>query len=247
MKPAISVVVPLYNDEMVVQKLLKKLEKVLSSSFQDYEIILVDDGSTDTTFSILSELSYLHLKIIKLTRNFGQSNAIVAGLSFAIAENIVIMDSDLQDKPEDIPLLYNALISQNIEMVIATRKNANEHKIRNFLSRTFFRFSDFFATIKVPANTGVFRIIKSSCLINILQKPYQSGSILSQLYQAKTTYVTLPLARDVNVVRQSNYTYMKMIKLAITRLIAFSRVPFPKKIKDKYIPNFEIEIIVEKL
>ena len=97
MKPAISVVVPLYNDEMVVQKLLKKLEKVLSSSFQDYEIILVDDGSTDTTFSILSELSYLHLKIIKLTRNFGQSNAIVAGLSFAIAENIVIMDSDLQE------------------------------------------------------------------------------------------------------------------------------------------------------
>ena len=110
---SLSVVVPIYNDQEVIAELLRRLTAVLETLTKDYEIILVDDGSRDHSWTIMQEerTQHQHLRIARLSRNFGQQNAIAAGLSLTSKDLIVLMDSDLQDRPEDIPTLIDALLA----------------------------------------------------------------------------------------------------------------------------------------
>ena len=118
----ISIVVPVFNDEEVLPELLRRVSPVAQKIAEsDYEIILVDDGSRDRSWNVIQELkaSYQNVVAVKLARNFGQQNSIAAGLSVAQGDYIVLMDSDLQDRPEDIPVLLDALKGSNASMAIA--------------------------------------------------------------------------------------------------------------------------------
>ena len=118
---SLSVVVPIYNDEEVINELLRRLTAVMETIASDYEIILVDDGSRDRSWTVMNESKqhYSHLRIARLSRNFGQQNAIAAGLSLTTKDLIVLMDSDLQDRPEDIPVLVDALLADKAAITYA--------------------------------------------------------------------------------------------------------------------------------
>ncbi len=126
-RPYLSVVIPVYNEEENISPLLEGLNKALSSINRPFEVIIVDDGSTDKTAQILKNLKpqYPWLKIIFLRRNFGQSAAFTAGIDHAKGEIIVTMDGDLQNDPRDIPALLEK-IEEGYDVVSGWRKNRKD-------------------------------------------------------------------------------------------------------------------------
>ncbi|MBN1352387.1 glycosyltransferase family 2 protein [candidate division KSB1 bacterium] len=129
-KTEISVVVPVYNEEENVALLQDRICKVLDDLGKPYEVILVDDGSTDRTFEILEELHQAHpqLKIIKFRGNFGQSAAMAAGFEYAKGDIVVAMDGDLQNDPEDIPRMLQKL-DEGYDVVAGWRKNRKDKMV----------------------------------------------------------------------------------------------------------------------
>ena len=107
----VSVVIPVHNEAPNLDQLYRELHQILSSSGHDYELVFVDDGSTDTTLDLLKKLraTDLRVKIIRFRRNFGQTAAFAAGFAYASGEVIVTMDGDLQNDPADIPMLMTRL------------------------------------------------------------------------------------------------------------------------------------------
>jgi len=114
----ISVVIPLYNEEENIKELHTRLNDILPTVTKNYEILFVDDGSTDNTFGILNELNRKDksVKVIKFRRNFGQSAAIAAGFDYSNGDVIITMDSDLQNDPADIPKLLETLEKEDYDV-----------------------------------------------------------------------------------------------------------------------------------
>lgn len=138
----ISVIVPVYNEEDNVGPLFEALLPVLSKLTPDYEVIAVNDGSTDLSLERLSALAKQHteIKVVNFRRNFGQTAAIMAGIDYSCGEIIVFIDSDLQNDPADIPLLLEKL-NQGYDVVSGWRKNRKDAAIRrNFVSRVANKF-----------------------------------------------------------------------------------------------------------
>ena len=223
----ISVVIPVYNDEEVLNELYKRLIPVCDKISDDYEIIFIDDGSKDRSFSILYNLfqSDSRVKILKQARNFGQANSILAGLQYAKGEMIVIMDSDLQDKPEDIPVLIEALEKNNVSMAIAkwkTRKDSLKKKIASWF---FYEFSQRITNVKYVKGLGVFRAIKREAIKGLVNIPEITGTVLSLLYWSGISYVAVPLERDKRQGGTSGYNLGKMLSLTADRIFSYSLFP----------------------
>ena len=119
----ISIVIPLYNEEENVKDLYKGLKSVLDSLQENYEILFVDDGSSDGTYQRLLEVSRndSNIRIIKFRRNFGQSAAMHAGFDHANGDLIVTLDGDLQNDPKDIPEMLNKLRNEDFDVVCGWR------------------------------------------------------------------------------------------------------------------------------
>ena len=156
--PFLSIVVPLLNEEGNVTTLYNNLKDVLDSTGKEYEIIFIDDGSTDNTLDLLNRISNNDdaVKIIKFRKNFGQSAAIDAGFRYAKGEIIITLDGDLQNDPDDIPLLL-AKIEHGYDVVSGWRKHRKDpltkkipSKISNMLARylTKVEIHDFGCTLK---------------------------------------------------------------------------------------------------
>jgi glycosyltransferase involved in cell wall biosynthesis len=128
----LSIVIPVYNEEENIPKLYKELKEVLEKLGKEYEIIFVDDGSTDRTYQILQELARKdpHVKVIRFRRNYGQTAAMYAGFQYAQGDVIITMDGDLQNDPKDIPKLLEK-IEEGYDIVSGWRKNRKD----NFITR----------------------------------------------------------------------------------------------------------------
>lgn len=126
----VSIVIPIYNEEENVELLHHRIDSTMSQQEKSYEIILVDDGSTDRTFELLKKIHDLneHVKIIKFRGNFGQSAAMAAGFDAAIGDVVVAMDGDLQNDPEDIPRLLDKM-AEGYDVVSGWRKNRKDKLI----------------------------------------------------------------------------------------------------------------------
>jgi glycosyltransferase involved in cell wall biosynthesis len=136
----ISVVIPLLNEEESIKELYLWIAKVMQANSFSYEVIFIDDGSTDTSWSIIDSLHKQHpqVKAVQFLRNFGKSQALHAGFAMAQADVIITMDADLQDNPEEIPELYNMICNQGYDLVSGWKKVRYDSKIfKNFPSKIF--------------------------------------------------------------------------------------------------------------
>jgi len=133
MKASISVVVPVYNEEGNVAALHQEIKEVCEREQFDYEIIFIDDGSTDQTREIMKTLK--PLKAIYMRRNFGQTAAMDAGIKAAVKDYIVTMDGDRQNDPADIPNMIKYLEENKLDVVSGWRKNRKDKKAKKFTSR----------------------------------------------------------------------------------------------------------------
>ena len=136
----ISVVIPLLNEEESIKELYLWIAKVMQTNSFSYEVIFIDDGSTDTSWSIIDSLHKQHpqIKAIQFLRNFGKSQALHAGFAMAQGDVVITMDADLQDNPEEIPELYNMICKQGYDLVSGWKKVRYDSKIfKNFPSKIF--------------------------------------------------------------------------------------------------------------
>jgi len=136
----ISVVIPLLNEEESIKELYLWIAKVMQANSFSYEVIFIDDGSTDTSWSIIDSLHKQHpqIKAIQFLRNFGKSQALHAGFAMAQGDVVITMDADLQDNPEEIPELYNMICNQGYDLISGWKKVRYDSKIfKNFPSKIF--------------------------------------------------------------------------------------------------------------
>jgi glycosyltransferase involved in cell wall biosynthesis len=136
----ISVVIPLLNEEESIKELYLWIAKVMQANSFSYQVIFIDDGSTDTSWSIIDSLHKQHsqIKAIQFLRNFGKSQALHAGFAMAQGDVIITMDADLQDNPEEIPELYDMVCNQGYDLVSGWKKVRYDSKIfKNFPSKIF--------------------------------------------------------------------------------------------------------------
>jgi dolichol-phosphate mannosyltransferase len=223
----LSIVIPVYNDEDVLDELNRRLIPVAETLAEDYEVIFIDDGSKDQSWKILVQLqkSNSKLKIIKLARNFGQSNSTAAGLDHAKGDIIVIMDSDLQDRPEDIPKLIDSMEENDTDMAIVKWISRKDSWSKKFVSRFFHTVSDRITNIHYEPGLGVFRTIRKSALEQIKNIPETTGTTLSLMYWSGFEYSIVELQRDARYAGASGYNLRKMLKLAADRIFSYSLFP----------------------
>lgn len=222
-----SVVIPTYYDEDVLPMLYDRLIPVLEKIAQKFEVIFIDDGSTDNTFNVIKGLKKKDDRIVavKLTRNFGQSNAITAGLDLSQYEYVTIMDSDLQDPPEFIENLLEACLKNDCDMAIAKRTSRKDKWLKRLVSKFFNKFSQYATSIKIDQGLGVFRVLKLEAYEKIKNVPEITGTTLSLMYWSGFDYVTVDMKRDQRYAGESGYTIRKMFSLALNRIFSYSLWP----------------------
>jgi dolichol-phosphate mannosyltransferase len=223
----LSVLIPVYNDQEVLDELNSRLMNVMSGLCQAFEIVLVDDGSKDKSWVKIEALKRKNSQIIgiKLMRNFGQQNAIAAGLEHVSGDIIIIMDSDLQDRPEDIHKLIDALIQNDASMAISQWKSRKDSFFKLMVSKLFYIVSKRITKINHQPNLGVFRAIRKEVVDELKKYQEKTSTTLSLLYWIGMDYVTVGLDRDARFAGKSGYSLGKMLKLTLDRIFSFSMFP----------------------
>ena len=225
---SISVVVPIYNDQEVIAELHRRLRPVLEAITDRYELILIDDGSRDQSWEEMLKVRQAneHVRAVRLSRNFGQQSAIAAGLSLTSNDLIVLMDSDLQDRPEDIPTLIDALLADpQAMMAIAQWEERKDSRMKLAVSRLFQRVSNSITEIHTVPRLGIFRVMKKSVVEELRNFPEKTATTVSLLYYIGSRYVAVPLKRDARFAGKSGYNLSKMLALTFARIFSFSMFP----------------------
>ena len=224
--PIISVVSPIYKAEFFVEKLVSEIQKVMSVIDVDYEIILVDDRSPDNSWIQMKELSNSNTKVksIRLSRNFGQHPAIMAGLSKAQGEWIVVMDCDLQDQPKEIEKLYNKTI-EGFDIVLARRAQRKDSNLKKLSSKIFSKVYGFFTDTKYDNEIGNFGIYNKKVIESILQVSdyIKFFPLFVNFVGYNSTSIEVEHASRES--GSTSYSFSKLISLAFNSIISFSNKP----------------------
>ena len=164
----ISIVVPVFNEVDLIEELLSRIKKVCGGLRKTYEIVIVDDGSTDGSYEKLKKIQANDnsLRIVKFTRNFGQQAAVLAGFRISKGDIIVQLDSDLQNPPEEIPKLLSAM-SEDIDLVTTTHRKRRDSTLRVIGSRCLLKSGQMLFGDSVKLNLSSFRALRRSVVKKI--------------------------------------------------------------------------------
>ncbi len=224
---SLDIVVPLYNDAEVVELLCETVLSTIGDKFESVRLILVDDGSSDETHRIASQLSKQkkEVEFIRLAANFGQHRAISAGLKFTTSSLVAVMDSDLQDRPEDIIQLIQKMHDEDNPMAIARRKKRSASFFKRFSSRAFAFTSNFLVPFKVDPNLGAFRVMDHSLVSELNRVNETTGTPFSLLYSMGVPFSTVDLDRGPRIAGSTGYNFRKSFRLASDRIMTYSIKP----------------------
>jgi glycosyltransferase involved in cell wall biosynthesis len=220
----ISIIIPVYNEAESIAPLQQELDLYCRDV---YEIIFVDDGSTDATFSIIAAIAQkdTRYKCISLSRNFGHQNALMAGMERVSGEYIIIMDGDLQHPPSLVPVIIDKL-NEGIDLVITRRnKTTDISRFKKLTATVFYTFINAISDTKIEANVADFKGFNKKVLQSILQfkeKDLFLRGVFSWIgFKTATIEFTAP-ARQFG---QTKYSFGKMLKLALKGTTSFSFKP----------------------
>ncbi|MBV8895984.1 MAG: glycosyltransferase family 2 protein [Acidobacteriaceae bacterium] len=225
--PSISVVVPCFNESQVIAECHRRLTEVMRHVAGWYEVVYVDDGSSDAT---LSELRSIYagdpnVTVIELSRNFGHQSAVSAGMEAAQGEVVVIIDADLQDPPELIAGMLEKW-SEGYEVVYGVRETrAGESGFKLWTAKFFYRFINSLSDVKIPADAGDFRLLDRKAVDAIKLMPERHRLLRGMCSWIGFRQCGLPYARAARSAGTTKYPLRKMVNLALDGIASFSAVP----------------------
>lgn len=230
--PLISIVSPVYKAENIIDELVKRLTIELNKITADYEIILVDDRSPDNSWDKMRQhcITDNRIKGIRLSKNFGQHHAITAGLDKCNGDWVVVMDCDLQDRPEEIIQLYNEA-KNGYEIVFARRVLRQDSIIKKFSSKLFFKLFSYLSGIQQDGTISNFGIYsrKAINVITSLREPMRAFSPMARWVGFKKTAIDVTHAERYE--GKTSYSWGKLIDLGLDIAIAYSDKPLKLAVK----------------
>jgi glycosyltransferase involved in cell wall biosynthesis len=224
-KFTLSVVVPAYNEEEVLPELHRRLSAVLETLGAEWEILYVNDGSTDGTLRVMNEFDDTRVGVIDLSRNFGKEIAMTAGLDHARGEAVVVIDADLQDPPELIPELVKRW-REGFDVVYARRTARDgETFLKKATAKLFYRFIQGLSRVKIPADTGDFRLL-SRRAVDALKLLREQHRFMKGLF-AWIGYpqVAVYYHRDPRFAGSTKWNYWHLWNFALEGITSFSIGP----------------------
>lgn len=224
--PVFSVVLPVYNEQENLPELYRRLTDVMRGLAQPYELVFVDDGSRDDSVKMIKDLrtSDEAVKLVALSRNFGHQPAVSAGLALAAGQAVIVMDSDLQDSPDVIPM-FVAKWREGHQVVYAIRQTRHEGIFKNLAYRLFYRILKHLSETEIPVDSGDFSLMdrKVVDLINRLPEKTRYIRGLRAWVGFKQTGVLVD--RPSRHAGAPKYTLYRLILLALSGVISFSVIP----------------------
>jgi len=225
--PELSVVVPVYNEAAVLPELQRRLAEVLPLCGASYEIVYVDDGSTDQSPTVLRAAAAedQHVRVVRFTRNFGHQAAVTAGIVHARGSAVVIMDADLQDPPEVIPELVTQWRA-GFDVVSAVREARDgEDPLRLLLIKLFYRLLSRLSPIDLTEDVGDFRLIDRSVADALNRLPERNRYVRGLIRWLGFRHTEVRYRRAGRFAGETKYSYSKLFRLAIDGITSFSTVP----------------------
>lgn len=230
--PHISVVSPVYKAEDIIDELVRRLINELSKITHDFEIILVEDGSPDKSWLKIEEncKKDKRIKGIHFSRNFGQHQAITAGLYYSKGEWVVVMDCDLQDQPEEISKLYDKAV-EGFDVVIARRHVRIDNYFKKCSAKIFYKLFDYFTDDVTDSTTANFGIYKRKVILNYNKMKEQNRvfPLFVSWMGFNTGYVDVKHAERKS--GKSTYSIKTLFALATNIIISHSNKPLVLSIK----------------
>lgn len=223
----LSIVVPMMNEGEMVDALFERLVPVLERAEPDYEILCVDDGSTDDTWQrlVAARAANPRIRAIALSRNFGKENALTAGLDFAGGRAVIPMDADLQDPPELIPEMLR-LWREGNDVVLAHRAARDEEPmLKRATADAFYRLIGRFSPLEIPADVGDFRLMDERVVAALAMLPERSRFMKGVFAWLGFRKAVIEYERPARALGRGKQSWGRLWALALDGLVSFTAAP----------------------
>jgi len=225
--PKLSLVIPMFNEEKIIENSIKRVESILTTAGIEYELILIDDGSRDDTWKVIKELSqqHPHLRAAKLSRNFGKESAIFAGLDLVKGDCCICIDADMQHPPELIPKMYKLWKEEAIDVVEAYKSDRGQESLfYKYSAKLFYRLLHKLSGINLE-NASDFRLLDKRALETLRAMPEKQT-----FFRGLSTWIGFTrkqIAFDVEDRSggSTKWSLSSLIKLAIHAISSFTAAP----------------------
>ncbi|MHB1483590.1 MAG: glycosyltransferase family 2 protein [Saccharofermentanales bacterium] len=222
-----SIVVPLYNEAEVISETYSRLKKVMDSTGEAYEVVMINDGSKDDTAFLAKEICRKdpNFKLLTFSRNFGHQTAITAGMDYTSGKAIIVIDADLQDPPEIIIDMI-AKWKEGYEVVYGKRiSRKGETFFKKLTARVFYRTLNRMTDVKIPTDVGDFRLIDSKVRDALLKVPEHNRYVRGLISWLGFRQTAVEFVREARFAGETKYPLSKMIKLGVDGITSFSYKP----------------------
>jgi dolichol-phosphate mannosyltransferase len=225
---SLSIVAPCYNEQDGLEEFLRRADAVCKGTGLGYEIVVVNDGSNDQTWARMREAGrrYSHLVCVNLSRNHGHQLALTAGLSVCRGERVLIVDADLQDPPELLVPMLEAMEREGAEIVYGQRRQREgETKFKLWTAAAFYRLIGRLTETPIPPDTGDFRLMSRRALDVLLRMPERHRFIRGMVSWIGFKQVAYTYDRDKRFAGETSYPVRKMVRFALDAVTSFSIKP----------------------
>jgi polyisoprenyl-phosphate glycosyltransferase len=229
-KELLSIIVPVYNEQETIQQFYKELHKIIDKS--NYELIFVNDGSCDNTFSILQKISENNIRIviINLSRNFGHQNALMAGFEYCHGSDILCMDSDLQHPPSVIPHLITQR-KRGFDVVNTRRIEAEGTGfIKKITANYFYKIFNKLSGLKIDQNSADFRLVSRRALNELMRMNEKTIFIRGMVQWIGFNQTFIEYKASKRIAGKTKYSLKRMVRFAADGILSFSSKPLKASI-----------------
>lgn len=223
----ISLIAPMYNEQEVLDIFFKAVAECFENIDYGYEVICINDGSSDNTYELLAAKAETNknIKVVNLSRNYGKEVALTAGLDHATGDASIPIDCDLQDPIEVVPKLIEKW-EQGFDVVLAKRiDRSSDSFMKRFTSKVFYQLIDKISDVHIPSNVGDFRLMDKKVVQALAQYREQSRFMKGILASLGFKEATVEYVRAARVAGTTKWNYWKLYKLALEGIISFTSLP----------------------
>ena len=223
----LSIVVPCKDEEAVLAETHRRLLGVLQQLDMAYEVVYVDDGSSDSTFEVLRGIQRQNscVRVVRFSRNFGHQVAITAGLEYATGDAVVLIDADLQDPPEMIPDMVEQW-RKGFDVAYGVRtERTGETAFKLWTARTFYRLINRLSDVPIALDAGDFRLLDRKVVAALLRMPERDRYLRGMISWLGFGQVAVPYRRAPRHAGKTKYPLFRMLRFAMDGIASFSALP----------------------